>query len=82
MPKPTKKPAPAKKANKPAQDKQLEEEHEATYAENKDAIDKALEQCTGHLKKLEAMVAQEVIRRLRDYYLKNGTGKPSKRPVV
>jgi len=42
MPKPTKKPAPAKNANNSAQDKRLEDEHEATYAENKDAIDKAL----------------------------------------
>lgn len=82
MPKPTKKPSPAKKPDNAAKAKGLEEEHEATYTANKDDIDKALKDCTGHLRKLEPTVAQEVIRRLLGYYRTNGIKSPSKRSVV
>lgn len=60
---------PAAGARKAGVDPQSEE----TYRENKEAIDKVLELCTGHLKQIgKPELAMEVIRRLRDYYLKHG----------
>lgn len=44
-----------------------------TYRTDQAAIDKVRELCTGHLKQLgEPELALEVIRRLKDYYLKQG----------
>jgi hypothetical protein len=52
----------------------LQKERDALYRKNKPAIDRELENCTGHLRKLDIPVALEAIQRLKDYYLKHRGG--------
>ncbi len=70
------KPAKTKAAKKPAARARkigVDPQSEETYRKNQAAIDKVLELCNGHLKQLgEPELALEVIRRLKDYYLKHG----------
>jgi hypothetical protein len=74
------KPAMKKVAKKPAagaREAGVAPQSEETYRKSKAAIDKVLELCTGHLKQIgEPELALEVIRRLKDYYLKHGVGTP------
>jgi hypothetical protein len=65
-------PAKAKPATK-ARHAGADPQSEDTYRKNKQAIDKVLGLCTGHLKQLgKPELALEAIRRLRSYYLEHG----------